>query len=260
MQRSFFDATGALANAPVASFEPVHNELKIRKSQRAKRLLLNVFADGRAEVVVPKRANAKDVERFIAEHDEWLANARSQLAKKFDKRELYIPDVIELAAVNERWQLVYPQAGKLRQKTRLTAGNSEQEFHLRLASNVTDDTAKRAAIHTQLIKRARVMYHAQLPALAEHMQSKFKRIQVRAQKTCWGSYSSRGTLSMNYAALFLRPEVVRYLCVHELAHYHHMNHSKQFWRMVRSYEPDYKALDRELASQWRVLPAWLEER
>jgi predicted metal-dependent hydrolase len=36
-----------------------------------------------------------------------------------------------------------------------------------------------------------------------------------------------------------------------------MNHSRQFWALVESFEPDYRALDRELLSGWQHVPSWM---
>jgi predicted metal-dependent hydrolase len=85
----------------------------------------------------------------------------------------------------------------------------------------------------------------------------FRRLRVAGQKTCWGSHSSTGTISLNYCVLFLRPELVRYLMVHELCHARHMNHSRRFWALVRRFEPDYRRLDRELSDSWRSIPTWV---
>ncbi|NIP70294.1 MAG: DUF45 domain-containing protein, partial [Planctomycetales bacterium] len=38
-----------------------------------------------------------------------------------------------------------------------------------------------------------------------------RRVQVRTQKTRWGSCSSTGTVSINACLLFLEPALVRYL-------------------------------------------------
>ena len=61
-----------------------------------------------------------------------------------------------------------------------------------------------------------------------------ERVVIRCQRTRWGSCSTRGTVSLNCSLVFLRPEVVRYLFMHELAHTRHMNHSPGFWRLVES--------------------------
>jgi predicted metal-dependent hydrolase len=83
------------------------------------------------------------------------------------------------------------------------------------------------------------------------------RVAIRCQRTRWGSCSTRGTVSLNCSLLFQRAEVVRYLCVHELAHTKHMNHSRKFWHLVQQLEPDYQRLDRELLAGWRTVPEWV---
>ncbi len=57
--------------------------------------------------------------------------------------------------------------------------------------------------------------------------------------------------------LFLPPELVRYVFVHELCHTVHMNHSREFWRFLAVKEPGYMELDKQLRTAWRLVPAWL---
>jgi hypothetical protein len=83
------------------------------------------------------------------------------------------------------------------------------------------------------------------------------RLQVRCQRSRWGSCSRRATISLNACLLFQRPEVLRYLMVHELSHLRHMNHSARFWAEVARHEPDWKALDRELLQSWVRVPSWI---
>lgn len=66
-----------------------------------------------------------------------------------------------------------------------------------------------------------------------------QRIQIRNQKTRWGSASSRGTLSFNWRLIFARPEIVDYVVVHELCHLLVPNHSPAYWRLVESKMPNY---------------------
>jgi predicted metal-dependent hydrolase len=98
-----------------------------------------------------------------------------------------------------------------------------------------------------------------LMRLADDLNYSVARVAIRCQRTRWGSCSTRGTVSLNCSLVFLRPEVVRYLFVHELAHTVHMNHSAAFWRLVERLEPEYRGLDRELLAGWRTVPAWVFE-
>jgi len=41
---------------------------------------------------------------------------------------------------------------------------------------------------------------------------------------------------------------IRYVCIHELVHLRHMNHSKAFYALVSFYCPDYKKLVAQVRS------------
>lgn len=68
----------------------------------------------------------------------------------------------------------------------------------------------------------------------------FGRITIRAQKSRWGSCSTRGNLNFN-CLLMLCPEEVRdYVVVHELCHRKEMNHSRRFWQELARVLPEYE--------------------
>jgi predicted metal-dependent hydrolase len=89
------------------------------------------------------------------------------------------------------------------------------------------------------------------------MNTPFRKVQIRAQRTCWGSRSGSGTISLNVCLLFLEPAVVRYLLIHELCHGRHMDHSKRYWKLVSRFEPRYRCLDKRLTESWRRVPVWM---
>ncbi|MGI6239127.1 MAG: M48 family metallopeptidase [Christensenellales bacterium] len=65
------------------------------------------------------------------------------------------------------------------------------------------------------------------------------KIAVRAQRTRWGSCSSKGNLSFNWKLILAPLACLDYVVVHELCHLAEFNHSPAFWKRVAHFMPDY---------------------
>ena len=65
-------------------------------------------------------------------------------------------------------------------------------------------------------------------------------IQIRDQRTRWGSCSPRGTLTFNWRLVLAPHAVLDYVVVHELCHLREANHGPAFWRLVEQARPGYK--------------------
>lgn len=83
---------------------------------------------------------------------------------------------------------------------------------------------------------------------AEPLGVSWSRIEIRDQRSRWGSCSTRGTLSFNWRLVLAPFEVLDYVVVHELCHLREANHSQRFWKLVEGRRPD-----------WREHRNWLHE-
>ncbi|HEY4365848.1 MAG TPA: SprT family zinc-dependent metalloprotease [Steroidobacteraceae bacterium] len=229
----------------------VAQQWNVRVSRRARRLSVRVYPGGRVEVVVPPGASAVTVERFVGMHRRWIDDRVADLSTSGGVAQSLCPQRIELAALGLSYPVDYrPGASEIRIVT--TA-----EGRLVISGRVEDEQGVARALQRWLASVAQLELGRELLQMAQQCGLHFKRMQIRRQRTRWGSCSASGTISLNMCVLFQDAAVLRYLLVHELSHTQQMNHSRRFWSLVESFEPDYRRLDRELLRGWQRVPAWV---
>ena len=82
--------------------------------------------------------------------------------------------------------------------------------------------------------------------LAKKMGVTPEHISFRYSKNRWGSCSSTNRISFNYHLVKLSSSLIEYVIIHELSHIVHKNHSKEFWKLVYKYLPDYKVKEERI--------------
>ena len=223
----------------------------VRVSGRARRLSVRVYPGGRVEVVVPPGASPAAVQKFVGTHRQWIHRRVADLstaAAVGDSR----PASISLPAIGRHYGVEYEYAAASAARVRVAGENV-----ITVSGPLHNDRAVTAALRDWLADLAREQLSNELAKVAAEGGFRYARTQIRRQRTRWGSCSASGTISLNVCLLFLRPQVVRYLLVHELCHTRHMNHSARFWSLVGSLESDYRELDRELLRGWQSVPGWM---
>jgi predicted metal-dependent hydrolase len=231
------------------STEPADRDWRVRVSERARRMSIRVFAGGRVEIVAPPSARSRVIERFVRQHRDWIDRKVSELRTQAPPA-WRLPERVDFRAGGISREVVY----------RASAGRprlvSSQDA-LVIEGDPGDAAAVRETLRRWLMPEARQLLEPWLERTAREVDIDFERMQIRRQRTRWGSCSRQGTISLNCCLVFQSPAVVRYLLVHELCHRRHMNHSQRFWRLVATHEPDYRRLDRELVLGWQHVPAWV---
>lgn len=222
----------------------------VRISRRARRLSMRVFPGGRVEVVVPPGVGIPAIERFVSRHREWAERRASEFALLEPPAATRRPTSIDLALPGRCWQVQYSHA-------RRRCVRDDGDGVLRVMGPDDRDRGVSASLLRWLAGLASDEFGTRLDALSRELGIDYAKLHLRRQRTRWGSCSAAGTISLNVCLMFQRPAVVRYLMIHELCHRRHMNHSDRYWRLVESFEPDWRALDAELLKGWRQVPAWV---
>lgn len=73
------------------------------------------------------------------------------------------------------------------------------------------------------------------------------KLKIRNMKTRWGVCNIRdNSVTLNSRLMEYDIAKLDYVIVHELSHFCHFNHSKEFWNLVSKYCPNYKEIRKSL--------------
>ena len=199
-----------------------------RRSTEATEPRIDVDIQG-VRVVLPE-ASQEDPEQLLAENAAWVIEKK----QKYDSYREQVPD--REFAVGE----TFPYHGEPHEivvEQRSSSGVVDQE--LRLAEHHVEQTSIQRALETLYRRKAREWFEEQADQLAQEMEVEYDKIEIRNQRTKWGSCSTSGTLGLNWRLMMAPPAIGRYIIVHELAHLREQNHTDEFWSLVAEYDPDY---------------------
>ena len=65
------------------------------------------------------------------------------------------------------------------------------------------------------------------------------RLDVRELGHRWASCSPKGNVAFHWKCMMAPPTIIDYIVVHELCHFHHLDHTDAFWNEVDKVMPDF---------------------
>jgi len=203
---------------------------RLSRSPDATQVRIDVGMEG-IRVVVPEGRDV-DPETVLKEKASWVLRQRDKYAR-------YRAQMPERRFEEGE---TFPVLGKERE---VVVGNALFSHvsgdHIYLGQSAVEDTSIKEELERLYRKEARRHFTERAEHFSDVLGVSYQKIQIRNQKTRWGSYSTRtGTLSLNFRLLMAPPDIVDYVIVHELAHAEHPNHGPRFWRLVEKHVPDYE--------------------
>lgn len=230
----------------------------VRVSRRAKSVRLVVNPREGLVVVVPVRWRG-DIGAIVESKRLWaeraLARVADSVAMHAAGAEALLPDSVELRMQGESLNVDYPSG------LGVAAGGRARVVRRAGTLAVTggaDAEERLAALSRWLDREARARLPIRLGELSDVHGLHPARVRVSRARTRWGSCSSRGTITLNRALLFLPPHLTDALMLHELAHLDVLDHSGAFWRRLEALDPSARAHRRELARAVSLVPPWAD--
>ena len=230
----------------------------LRISPRSRSIRFCVTPEHGLEVVIPQGYNPELLPVLVERKQRWIRAALERVealrALHGSENAWCLPARIHLPAVDLTWMLTARPTDNAARTVVRESGAGQ----LLISGVIDDEQACRAALGRWLTRQAHQHLLPDLARISRELGLPYRRVLIRRQKTRWGSCSRNGTISLNAKLLFLAPETVNYVMVHELCHRVELNHSPRFWRLVERHCPDYRRINAQRRELWKAVPRWAE--
>ncbi|OTG65109.1 M48 family metallopeptidase [Acinetobacter silvestris] len=216
-------------------------EIKIVRHVRATRLHLRVEPT-QIRLTAPVFCSQRQIQNFVDQSQQWLCETWQKQQQKLKFNEQTLPTELQLFNVDQPLQIKYqPQKPSF---------IFDSKNHLILISDRQPEQYLKAFI-VAYAKHHLPIYLAQVSA---ETGLNFGKCSIRQPKTRWGSCTSKHDIMLNGGLVLFPQTITRYVCVHELAHTKHFDHSKKFWAEVTKHDIFYKSHQKILKTS--SMPYW----
>ena len=227
-------------------------EYEVRRSERRKKTVQITVDGGGVQVAAPTKTPESELRAMVRKRAPWiLSHASDEMLEATPKR-FVSGETLPYLGRNVR--LVVKTTDVRSPEVRF------DHWRFRVAvPKAFDDGHRYERIRRAVVGWYRGRATERLPEIVERWwprlgRAEMSRILVRDQRQRWGSCAPDGTLRFNWRAMMLRPALIEYVVVHELAHLTHRNHSADFWGLLSRVMPDAQQRRKSLREQGRALP------
>jgi predicted metal-dependent hydrolase len=206
----------------------------VKRNHKARRIWIRVEDEEGLVVVLPKSRKGSVVPKVIREHKDWVLKA---IHKREERLENAPPPLGEGRSMVYRGRIVDLRVRNIPCQVPLVKLNGDQ---ISVTMPKNSEKSLREVLSDWMKERALLIFSRRVEYFSTKIGVRYGNIQVRNQKTRWGSCSSKGQLSFNWRLLLAPPDVLDYLVIHEVSHLKHHDHSQRFWNLVKSLCPGYR--------------------
>ncbi|WP_349929586.1 SprT family zinc-dependent metalloprotease [Acinetobacter sp. A1-4-2] len=216
-------------------------EIQITRKLRATRLRLRV-EPMQIKLTVPQFCTQRQVQDFLKQSEQWMIETWQKQQEKAGQIDKSLPTELKLFNLGQPLQIAY-QSQK----------NSFIYDELRNQLLISDRQPE------QYLKAFVIAYAKQhlplyLGDVSQESNLSFGKCAIRQPKTRWGSCTSKHDIMLNSGLVLFPEKTTRYVCVHELAHTKHFDHSPHFWAEVQKHDANYQQHRKILKSS--PMPWW----
>ncbi len=208
-----------------------------------KRIYLRVNKEGEIIVTAPKRTLLEEIDLFVKSNSKWIDKKKKQIK---DKQTIYTGEDKEwIYHLGKKYPIFINETHKT--NIVLTPQGLIMDISipyikldvLKTVSSWRKFTAK--YICTACLKKVYQLFETKIDI--------YPNLKIRTTTSRWGSYSPKTNSIMINSELIKYPiNCIEFVIAHELCHIKHLDHGKNFYKLLSEVMPDYQYREKILKS------------
>lgn len=216
-------------------------EIKIVRHARAKNLRLRVDST-QIRLTAPVLCSKRQIQNFIDQSEQWLIQTWQKQQEKIIQIDKTLPNELQLFNLDQSVVITYQS-----QKHCFIFDDENLQLFI-------SDRQPEQYLKAFVIAYAKQHLPLYLEEVSQASSLSFGKCAIRQPQTRWGSCTSKHDIMLNSGLVLFPKHITRYVCVHELAHTKHFDHSPHFWAEVHKHDANFQQHRKILKSS--PMPYW----
>ncbi|MBF9014524.1 MULTISPECIES: M48 family metallopeptidase [unclassified Oceanispirochaeta] len=219
---------------------PVRVQKKMIKSLR----LRLIPPHGEIRLSVPHWYSDRKAEQFVLSRWDWIKEQQKNIHSIHPLARQNYEEGEQILFRGRLYTLRISETEKRR-----TIKLREDEIHISEKAGI-EAAERRSHIESWYRKEMKKLIDPVILSWAAEMKVEPSEWRIKKMNSRWGSCNTRvGRIWLNLELITMRPEIMEYVIVHELAHLLEASHNKRFKTILDSYLPEWRRLSRELKGE-----------
>ncbi|MEA2035406.1 MAG: SprT family zinc-dependent metalloprotease [Euryarchaeota archaeon] len=217
----------------------------VRYHTRAVNCTIKIYEDNSIYVTAPTRMPREEIHSFVKSNTSFIHETINAPGRK-PSRAIEFKNGAEIL-LNGKIIRIKTVRGKSGREPVLKKGTLTVTLPEKPSEELKDDYRIADAVSTFLRKNTQKEFSRYLPKYAKALNLKIPETEIRFYKSYWGKcIPDRGLVIFNERLAMLPRELIEYVVAHELCHFYHPNHGKEFHKTLNTVMPDADARKKRL--------------
>ena len=160
----------------------------------------------------------RQIKNILDNNTDFLKKALKKVKRRREKDN-------EFYYLNKKYDIIYSAFDKVEIDNNKIYCKNEATLNKWLKNQMSE-------IYSERLKNNYDLFEENIP---------YPKIKIRNMKTRWGVCNKRdNSITLNSKLIKYSLNEIDYVIIHELSHFVHFDHSKDFWKTVEKYMPNYK--------------------